>query len=62
MRWFFEYMFPVVFGLMLVFVFGMIGVNMYLGYQCYKSNDPTSTACFMVTANQQTINLNQRMQ
>ena len=60
MRWFFDYVFPVVFMIMLVFVFGGLATSWYLAYKCYSSDNPSSTACFMVTANQQTINLNQR--
>lgn len=60
MRWFFNYVFPVVFVLMLIFIFGQFAIIGYVQYQCYTSNDPNSTACFMMTGNQQTINLNQR--
>lgn len=58
-NWFFDYVFPVVFVIMLVIVLGGFAVNGYLVYECYKSNDPSSTACFMVHSNQQTINLNE---
>lgn len=56
---FFDIIFPIIFTLMFVIVLGGFAVSGYLGYECYKSNDPNSTACFMVHSNQQTINLNE---
>lgn len=60
-NWFFDYVFPVVFLIMLAGVLGSMGFGAYMTYECYRSNDPNSTACFMVTGNQQTINLNERV-
>lgn len=45
--------FPVVFGIvfagMAIMMLGMFAISAWLGYDCYRSGDPNSMACYMMS-------------
>lgn len=44
----FGIVFAVMFSLIAIIVFGTFGLSFYFGYECYKSNDPKSMACYFL--------------